>query len=187
VTPALTSAAPPAGIDNVTFGQDHTFRLEYSSDGFGMRSHGVVEVLHDRLKMYALPQSGFKAYSELRPEALKLNPIQAKEYERQEVIGSHQIEGSRLWFGKAFYDSEGMRGVGAFGYFDTQARRYQLFSPHEVASNEISAMLVEHDQVGLALDHFGEDISTVPGGLVCWNRETHQVRQYKIEFVVRAR
>jgi len=38
----------------------------------------------------------------------------------------------------------------------------------------------------LPLDHFGEDISSVPGGLVCCNRETHQVRLYKIEFLVRA-
>jgi len=57
VTPALLSAAAPAGIHNVTFGQNHTFRLEYSSDGFGMQSHGAVDVVHGRLKMYALPQA----------------------------------------------------------------------------------------------------------------------------------
>ncbi len=77
-----------------------------------------------------------------------------------------------------------MRGVGAFGYFDTATRRYTLFSPPEVARYEISAILVEPDRVWLALDQFVEDISTVPGGLVRWNRMTHEIHKYPLEFVV---
>ena len=56
------------------------------------------------------------------------------------------------------------------GYFDTATRKYTLFSPPEVARYEISAILVEPERVWIALDHFGEDISTSPGGLVRWNR-----------------
>jgi hypothetical protein len=124
-------------------------------------------------------------HAKLRPEALKINPITAHQYERQEVIGPYQVEGSRLWFGNHFYDSEGMRGVGAFGYFDMDTRRYQLFRPREVAPYEISAMLVERDSVWLGLDSFVEDISSVPGGLIRWSRETRQVRRYPLELVVK--
>jgi len=110
--------------------------------------------------------------------------ISAKDYERLEWIGPHQIEGSRLWFGNQFYDGEGMTGVGAFGYFDTDTRRYRLFSPPEVAPYETSAILVEPDSVWLGLDRFVEDISAAPGGLIRWTRRTHEVRHYKLEFVI---
>jgi hypothetical protein len=84
----------------------------------------------------------------------------------------------------SFYDGEGMKGVGAFGYFDASTRQYTLFSLREVAAWETSALLVEKDVVWLGLDRFGEDISTSPGGLVRWDRTTHEARHYAFEFVI---
>ncbi len=49
---------------------------------------------------------------------------------------------------------------------------------------EISAMLVEPNVVWVGLDYSSEDISVFPGGLVEWNKTTHAVRRYPIEFVV---
>jgi hypothetical protein len=72
--------------------------------------------------------------------------------------------------------------VGAFGYFDTATRLYQLFSPPEVAPYEISAILVEKDTVWLGLNQFVEDISKSPGGLAVWNRTTRQIQRYPLEF-----
>src|ERR1035437_5760272 len=177
------SAAP----DETRFGPHGTFQLEYSKDSFGLRSHGVVERLaNGGTKVYRLPQSIVETYIKLRPVDVKVNPIAATggRFEREEVIGPHQIDGDKLWFGNNFYDGEGERGVGAFGCFDTTTRQYQLFSPPEVAPYEISALFVEADVAWLALEHFGEDISTFPEGLVRWNKATHQVRRYPIEFVV---
>jgi hypothetical protein len=187
---ALLCATELPSPDYAMFGPHGAFQLEYSKDGFGMRSHGVIERLdgttNGQTRMYPLPQSSFDTYAKLRPADLKMNPIAAtsNQYEREEVIGPHQLQGDKLWFGKSFYDGEGMRGVGAFGYFDTATRQYRLYSPPEVAACEISAILVEPDVVWVALDHFGEDISTFPGGLARWNRQTHAVRRYAIEFVV---
>jgi hypothetical protein len=184
VTGMLLAAAEP---DLMRFGPNGAFQLEYSNDSFGIRAHGVMERLTDgTTKLYPLPQSTFEAYAKLRPADLARNPIAAtgNEYERQETIGPHQVEGGKLWFGNDFYDGEGERGVGAFGCFDAATRLYQLYSPPEVAPYEVSAILVEQNVVWLALDHFGEDISTFPGGLVEWNRSTHAVRSYPIEFVV---
>jgi hypothetical protein len=164
-----------------TFGAQHNFHLEHHEDSSGMQSHGVIEVVNGHSKFYPLPQSTWEDYVRLRPQDVPMNTNPA--YEREEVIGPYQLEGGKLWFGKSFYDGEGERGVGAFGYFDTETRRYRLFSPPEVAPWETSAILVEPEQVWVGLDHAGEDIS-VPGGLVRWNRSTHEVRLYPIEFVV---
>jgi hypothetical protein len=170
-------------LDAVTFGPGSRFQLEHSEDNFGMRSHGIVEKLGaNRTKFYPLPQSTAEKYIQLRPEDLRINPITPDHYERREVIGPYQIEGGRIWFGNNYYDGEGIRGVGAFGYFDTATRRYTLFSPPDVARYEISAILVEPDRAWIALDQFGEDISTSPGGLVRWNRTTHETRKYPLEF-----
>lgn len=161
------------------------FQLEHSEDGFGTRSHGIIETIGaNRTKFYPLPQSTAQEYIRLRPDDFRLNPSEPKEYERQEVIGPHQIEDGKIWFGNSYYDGEGMRGVGTFGYFDTSTRKYTLFSPPEIARYETSAILVQPDVVWLALDVFGEDISKSPGGLIRWDRSTHEVRRYALEFVV---
>lgn len=153
-------------LDPAAFGPGGLFRLEQSRDGFGLRAHGVVETLaRSRTKFYPLPQSTPADYQRLRPEDLRFNSFDPDHYERQEVIGPHQVEDGRLWFGNAYYDGEGDKGVGAFGWFDTATRAYTIFRPPEVARNEASAILVEANTVWLGLDRFGEDISTSPGGL----------------------
>jgi hypothetical protein len=161
------------------------FHLEHSTDDFGVRSHGIIETIGPhRTKFYPLPQSTAREYRLLRPKDFRLNPFKPEQYERQEVIGPYQVEDGKIWFGNNYYDGEGERGVGAFGYFDTSIRRYTLFSPPEVAPYEVSAILVEPDAVWIALDHFGEDICTSPGGLIRWDRTTHEIRRYSIEFVI---
>jgi len=126
------------GADANRFGRGGAFRLEYSTDSFGVRSHGVIE--GNGTKVYPLPQSSLEEYIRLR--------------------------------------------VGAFGYFDTETRRYTMFSPPEVAPFEISAILVEPNTVWLGLDVFTEDISTIPGGLAQWDMATHAIRKYPLEFAV---
>jgi hypothetical protein len=184
----VTKAVPAVPVA-VHFGPGGAFQLDYKIvGGTTVVSQGVVEKpdANGGTKRYPLPQSSFETYAKLRPADLKLNPISAtaNNYDRDEMIGPHQIEGDRLWFGNNFYDGEGERGVGAFGYFDARTRQYSLYSPPEVAAYEISALLVEPDVVWVALDHQGEDISKYPGGLIRWNKGTQQTRRYPIEFVV---
>ena len=172
-------------LDPLVFGPGGRFQLESSKDDFGLRSHGIVERLASgRTKLYPLPQSTAAQYIRLRPEDARINPLLPGAYDRQEVIGPCLVEGQRIWFGNNYYDGEGMRGVGAFGYFDTGTRQYTLFSPKEVARYEISAIFVQQDAVWIALDHFGEDISTKPGGLIRWDRTAHAVQKYPLEFVI---
>jgi hypothetical protein len=174
-----------ATLDPAVFGPDGRFQLEHSKDDFGMRSHGIIETIGPaQTKFYPLPQGTAEKYTQLRPEDARINPFTPNRYERQEVIGPYQIEGDKIWFGNNYYDGEGMKGVGEFGYFDAGKRAYALFSPAEVAPYEISAILVESNWVWVALDRFGEDISKAPGGLVRWNRTTHEAQKYDLEFNV---
>jgi hypothetical protein len=174
-----------AALDPTSFGPGGRFQLEESRDTFSIRSHGVLEtVASGRTKFYPLPQSTAADYQRLRPEDLRINPFDPNHYDRQEVIGPHQVEEGKLWFGNSYYDGEGEKGVGAFGYFDTSTRTYTVFRPHELARCEISAILVESQRVWIALDRFGEDISTSPCGLVEWNRTTYAIRKYELEFVI---
>jgi hypothetical protein len=84
------------------------------------------------------------------------------------------LEGDRLWFGKSFYNSEGLTGVGGFGYFDAAARSWKIYSPPEIQRWSVSAILVEHDAIWLALYRRGE-YGNSSGGLLRWDRRTEQV------------
>lgn len=162
------------------------FSLERSKDEFGVRSHGIVEGTGSSWKIYPLPQSDVDTWKRLRREDEENFgvPPTAATYQRQEVIGPYQVEGGRVWFGNEYYDGEGDTGVGAFRYFDMDTRQYGLFSPPEIARWEISALLVEPGAVWLGLDHFAEDVSKVPGGLVRWDRHTQQIQRYPLEFLI---
>lgn len=174
-----------AATGGLIFGPDSHFYLEQSKDDFGVRSHGVIEQFASgRTKFYPLPQSSAEDYKRLRPYDFRINPFDPAHYTRQEAIGPYQVEDRKLWFGKQYYDSEGMRGVGAFGYFDTANRAYTLFSPPEVARFEIGVILVQPDCVWIGLDRFGEDISKSPGGLVRWDRKTRRIEAHPLEFVI---
>jgi hypothetical protein len=171
-----------------SFGPDGKFHVQHSQDSFGMRSHGVIEMLAgNHSKFYPLPQSTVGEFLRLRSNnsfVKQSTPVSPANYQREEVIGPSQLEGGKLWFGKSFYDGEGCRGVGAFGYFDTATRSYTLFSPPEVVDYEVSAILIQPDAVWLGLDVFEEDISTSPGGLLRWDLATQKAQKYPLEFVI---
>jgi hypothetical protein len=134
--PALLLCFAQDGVPKPDLPLSGDFYLERSEDGFRLRSHGIHERTPSVAKFYPVPQSDVEMYRRLRPEHLKssLPPVlTAREYQHQEVIGPYQMEGERIWFGNQYYDSEGQHGVGAFGYFDMQTRRYELFRPKEIA------------------------------------------------------
>ena len=99
-----------------------------------------------------------------------------------EQIGPHQIEGGLLWFGKTFYNGEGMTGTGGFGYFDTTTASYRLFAPSEMAEWSVSAILVEPEAVWLALYHRGE-YGNYPGGILRWDRNAQTARRWDMPWV----
>ncbi len=156
--------------------------LPFGSQGqFKLQRGGVIEErIGDEIKLYELPKSTFE-------ELARYRPAEARPHERYhrdrssspiddeddifegEGIGPHQIVEDRFWFGKSFYDGEGSTGIGGFGYFDPEAKRYVLFSPPEIIPWSVSALWVGERNIWLGLVHHGEWGSSA-GGLLRFNR-----------------
>ncbi len=65
-----------------------------------------------------MPQSSYDEFARMRPERVK-DGYPREQTKIQESIGPGRCWTGVLWFGKSFYDGEGITGVGGFGYFDT--------------------------------------------------------------------
>ena len=129
-------------------------------------------------KKYPLPQSTNNDFVKARPGLI------AEGFSREgaiieESIGTVQIEGEKLWFGKTFYDGEGYTGVGGFGYFDATDHQYHMVALPEVADFSISPIRVEPDTVWMAIYHAGE-WGDSPAGVLRYDRVTHAVRKYDL-------
>lgn len=127
-----------------------------------------------KTRAYPLPQTSRQEYIRARKDQIEIgNPVHLMKI--VEGIGPFQIEDNRLWFGKTFYDSEGWSGVGGFGYFDFDTRKYSIYSLPELAEWSVSALLVEPQTVWATLMHRGEWGNNT-GGLLRWDRETQTVK-----------
>jgi hypothetical protein len=133
-------------------------------------------------KEYLLPQSTSKDWASARPEAAaNISPPEAVTI--SEAIGPAQVIGSRLWFGKTFYDGEGNTGVGGIGYFDAATRTFKLVSVPEMRDASVSALKVEGDIVWAGLDSAGE-YGAVGLGLVRIDLRTMQTEKFNLPSVV---
>jgi hypothetical protein len=131
---------------------------------------------------FPLPESTYEEFSAARPARVS-NGYRRDGTEMDERIGPWQIADGMLWFAKKFYDGEGMTGVGGFGYFDIEKRRYRLYSPAAIRDWSTTAMLVEPDTVWLGLVRNGEYGST-GGGVLRFDRHTQQVTHYELREIV---
>jgi hypothetical protein len=129
-------------------------------------------------KKYPLPQSPYDDFAKARPGRVKDGYVR-EGTTVEENIGAVQVEGNKLWFGKVFYDGEGMSGVGGFGYFDATDHQYHLFALTDVADLSISPIRVEPDIVWMGVSHSGEWGSS-SGGVLRYDRTTHDVRKYDL-------
>lgn len=173
----------PSADPAAEFGPGKRFRLTQEKNKYGSGFPVIIERRGQQEKPFPLPQSGLNTWREARPEDLRrgLVPDPA---EMNEQIGPHQLEGGRLWFGKTFYNGEGLTGVGGgFGYFDGATRSYQIYSSAEIRRWSVSALLVEPDFIWLALYGRGEYGNT-PGGLLRWDRRTKQVQVFDPQLTI---
>ena len=100
---------PPADL-TPAFGRGKRFRLSNEKNKDGSDSQIVVETVGPKEKMYPLPQSDQNTWRLARPDDIA-NGIPPDQPEINEQIGPHQLEDGRLWFGKTFYNGEGLSGV----------------------------------------------------------------------------
>lgn len=133
-------------------------------------------------KVYALPQSSYETFAKLR--ASRAAGGYSKEKKAiSEAFGPVQSDGKLFWFGKTFYDGEGMAGVGGAGWFDTETREYKIYSPREIADYSTTALLVEKDAVWLGLttrSEWGE----IGAGLLRLDRKTETTQKFPLHDVI---
>ena len=143
---------------------------------------GVAERVGGEYKLYELPKSTYEEFARARPGRVK-DGYRPDVAAFEEVIGPYQIVGDRFWFGKAFYDGEGLTGVGGFGYFDPEERKYVVFSPPEIAPWSASALLVEEKDIWLGLVRHPEG-ATYSGGLLRYERDSGEAEEFDVGEVI---
>jgi hypothetical protein len=101
----------------------------------------------------------------------------------EEQPGPYQIVGSRIWFGKVFYDGEGHTGVGGLGYFDTGTSRYTMLDVRGLANWSVSAILIEEEAAWIGLVGYPEG-EPYPGGLIRYDFKSGTSQRFPTQEVV---
>ena len=102
------------------------------------------------LQKHPMPQSTYDEFARARPVRVT-HGYTRDATELEETPGPYQIAGSRIWFGKTFYDGEGTSGVGGLGYFDTTTSQYRFLQIPELVDWSVSGILIEEDAAWIGL------------------------------------
>jgi hypothetical protein len=134
------------------------------------------------LREHPMPPSSYDEFARARPRRV------ADGYVRDGTIleekpGPYQIVGSRIWFGKVFYDGEGTSGVGGLGYFDTTTSQYRFVQVPGLADWSVSAILIEPDAAWIGLVGYPEG-EPYTGGLIRYEFRSRTTRKFAIEEVI---
>ena len=158
----------------------------YNARGHYERLSGIVVQDGESYLAYPLPQSMPQDLGLYRSRFAETQPAYARNIDSftiRESIKAFALDQNRLWFGKSFYDGEGLTGVGSLGYFDIERRSYQLIRLPEIADWSTTAILVENDRVWIGLTGHPEG-ADYSGGLLRYEMETGNVRIYPISEVI---
>lgn len=154
-------------------------RVRISTGTEGVDARRVIYIENDKVpppKAFPpLPRTSYDQFAIARPRHVKDGYVRGGT-EVKESIGPWQQEEERIWFGKTFYDGEGSTGVGGFGYFDINERKFHIFSPPEIADWSVSAIDVGPDAAWMALVQNGE-YGGSSGGLLRYDRQSGTVRR----------
>ena len=136
--------------------------------------------LPQALKDHPMPSSTFAEFAQARPARVEDG------YDSTgigEGPGPIQIDGPRIWIGKAFDDGEGMSGVGDVGYFDTTTSTYTFLKIPELVNWSASTLLVEDETlwVGLVRHPEGADYG---GGVLRRDLKSGATQTYGVDGVV---
>jgi hypothetical protein len=133
-------------------------------------------------RRHPMPQSTYDEFAQARPVRVT-NGYRRDDTVLEEEPGPYQIAGSRIWFGKTFYDGEGTSGVGGLGYFDTTTSQYAFLPVSGLADWSVSAVLVEEDAAWIGLVDHGEGEDN-GGGLIRYDFKSGTSRRFLTEELV---
>jgi hypothetical protein len=138
--------------------------------------------LRPEFRAHPMPRSTFAEFARARPEMIE-NGFEEQHTTLDERPGPYQVIGSRIWLGKAFYDGEGITGVGGFGYFDISTSQYHFLSVQGLADWSVSAILVEEDAAWIGLLGYPEG-EEYGGGLIRYDFKSRTSRKFPTEEVI---
>jgi hypothetical protein len=158
----------------------HTAILEAKQPWIGARES--VSYLPPELRDHPMPVSTYAEFARARPARVR-DGYDRKGTHFEEKPGPYQIVGNQIWFGKVFYDGEGLSGVGGIGYFDKTLASYRLVPIPELVAWSTSALLLDDQTVwaGLVMHPEGPDVA---GGLVRHDFKSGATRKFPVEEVV---
>jgi len=137
--------------------------------------------LPQALKDHRMPASTYAEFARARPERVEGG------YDSTSSIGEGpgpvQVDGSRIWFGKTFYDGEGMSGVGGVGYFDTLSKAYTFLKIPELVSWSVSTLLLDDQTLWIGLVGHPEGMD-YGGGLLRHDLRTGETTKYEVDAVI---
>lgn len=135
-----------------------------------------------QLRDHSMPQSTYAEFARARPDRVK-DGYTEDGTAIEESPGPYQIVGSRIWFGKRFYDGEGSTGVGGLGYFDTATSRYTLLPVPQMADWSTSAILVDGIDVWAALVGYPEG-EAYGGGVIHYDLRRRTTQKFPADDVI---
>lgn len=168
---SVTLAIPPTFVRELTKAPP---RVSRGADGDSL--------LPPEVRGHPMPSSSYDEFARARPKRVE-DGYSRKDTGIGEEFGPYQRVGSRIWFGKTFYDGEGVTGVGGFGFFDIPTSTYRFLPMKEMAEWSVSAILVEdrYAWIGLVGHPEGADYS---GGLLRYDLQAGAVKKFPVEEVV---
>jgi hypothetical protein len=172
----------------VRFGPSDSFRWDPKDPG------KVTETTARGDKAFSIPQSTHEEWIRARPYAADLTEVRATSppdagfscvsCEPDESIGSPQVVGSRLWFGKAFIDGEGSTGVGGIGYFDATTRKFTMMPIPEMRNHSVSALFVEDEVMWVGLVYNSSCSADESGGVLRIDLGTRRARWMELPAII---
>jgi hypothetical protein len=137
--------------------------------------------LPEPLTKHPLPQTSLAEFARARPAQIRRHPDQSAAA-IQERIGAYQVVGDRIWVGKAFYDGEGLNGVGAIGYLDAGGT-YTFLAIPELFDWSVLGFLIEDDTAWVGMVNYPEG-ATNSGGLLQYDLNMGRAQVHSIPDVI---
>lgn len=161
------------GLDPAVFGKILEVDLTRSQDDVP---------LPPELPSVAPLKSTFEEFAKARPARVRAGYTEDVAT-LEESIGAWQNADGRIWFGKTFYDGEGITGVGGLGYFDLSKKAFSFLRIPQVVDWSVSALLVKGQQLWAGLERRSEG-AEVSGGLLRHDLRTSATRIFRVEDVI---
>jgi hypothetical protein len=130
-----------------------------------------------------LPTPSWERFARTRPEPVAWNKLAPGDWLLHATVGPRVLVGDQLWFGLAFYDGEGMSGVGGLGVLDPASGRLRVRYPPAMAEWSVASLAAQDSVLWVGLVSYGEG-SDVGGGLARYEIGTGRFVRYDVPGVI---